>query len=325
MIFLLVLVSCCLGTRSGGWTVSPVEGEFIVSWNRYFENAERVSLLERLLDKFPSNVWEEVPRGYELPSDFSLLRVLNKSSEESVVDSLKARREVVRSVTPQLSVQGEEALKGASNAMSPASAGPNLPVASRLFAPWLWTKGITGARVKVAVFDTGLGQRGTPFLNNVMEQRDWTSDKSIEDGVGHGTFVASMVAGTNPQCMGLAPDTEMFFFRVFTSRRVSFTAWFLDAFNYAIHSKMDVLNLSIGGPDFMDRPFTEKVICSFKFRVCLLKSFLQKGSRSHFKRNCDGLCDWKRRTSIWNAEQPRGYGQCDWCWVGANKNKLSFF
>jgi membrane-bound transcription factor site-1 protease len=33
----------------------------------------------------------------------------------------------------------------------------------------------------------------------------------------------------------------------------------LDAFNYAIHTKVDVLNLSIGGPDWMDRPFVEKV------------------------------------------------------------------
>jgi membrane-bound transcription factor site-1 protease len=40
---------------------------------------------------------------------------------------------------------------------------------------------------------------------------------------------------------------------------VSYTSWFLDAFNYAIHSGIDILNLSIGGPDFMDRPFVEKV------------------------------------------------------------------
>lgn len=40
---------------------------------------------------------------------------------------------------------------------------------------------------------------------------------------------------------------------------VSYTSWFLDAFNYAIHSKVNVLNLSIGGPDFMDTPFIEKV------------------------------------------------------------------
>jgi len=40
---------------------------------------------------------------------------------------------------------------------------------------------------------------------------------------------------------------------------VSYTSWFLDAFNYAILKKIDVLNLSIGGPDFMDHPFVDKV------------------------------------------------------------------
>ena len=46
---------------------------------------------------------------------------------------------------------------------------------------------------------------------------------------------------------------------MFTSQQVSYTSWFLDAFNYAIHSRVHVLNLSIGGPDFADRPFVEKV------------------------------------------------------------------
>ena len=48
-------------------------------------------------------------------------------------------------------------------------------------------------------------------------------------------------------------------FRVFTNKQVSYTSWFLDAFNYAILKKIDVLNLSIGGPDFMDVPFVDKV------------------------------------------------------------------
>lgn len=43
--------------------------------------------------------------------------------------------------------------------------------------------------------------------------------------------------------------------------QVSYTSWFLDAFNYAILKKIDVLNLSIGGPDFMDHPFVDKVRC----------------------------------------------------------------
>ena len=41
--------------------------------------------------------------------------------------------------------------------------------------------------------------------------------------------------------------------------QVSYTSWFLDAFNYALFLGVDIVNLSIGGPDFMDQPFVEKV------------------------------------------------------------------
>ena len=58
---------------------------------------------------------------------------------------------------------------------------------------------------------------------------------------------------------GFAPDADLHIFRVFTNNQVSYTSWFLDAFNYAILKKINVLNLSIGGPDFMDHPFVDKV------------------------------------------------------------------
>ena len=44
--------------------------------------------------------------------------------------------------------------------------------------------------------------------------------------------------------------------------QVSYTSWFLDAFNYAMATGMNVVNLSIGGPDYLDQPFVEKVSCS---------------------------------------------------------------
>lgn len=46
---------------------------------------------------------------------------------------------------------------------------------------------------------------------------------------------------------------------MFNYLQVSYTSWFLDAFNYAILKKINILNLSIGGPDFMDQPFVDKV------------------------------------------------------------------
>jgi membrane-bound transcription factor site-1 protease len=48
---------------------------------------------------------------------------------------------------------------------------------------------------------------------------------------------------------------------VFTDDQVSYTSWFMDAFNYAIASKLHIINLSIGGPDFLDAPFVDKVGC----------------------------------------------------------------
>lgn len=59
--------------------------------------------------------------------------------------------------------------------------------------------------------------------------------------------MAGVIAGIDPECPGLAPDIDMHFFRVFTNDQVSYTSWFLDAFNYAIASSMDIVNLSIGG------------------------------------------------------------------------------
>lgn len=53
----------------------------------------------------------------------------------------------------------------------------------------------------------------------------------------------------------IGQDYEKF---VFSLLQVSYTSWFLDAFNYAIATNMDVLNLSIGGPDYLDLPFVEK-------------------------------------------------------------------
>lgn len=41
---------------------------------------------------------------------------------------------------------------------------------------------------------------------------------------------------------------------------MSYTSWFMDAFNYAIAVGVNVINLSIGGPDFLDEPFVDKIL-----------------------------------------------------------------
>uniref|UniRef100_J3MBK0 Uncharacterized protein n=1 Tax=Oryza brachyantha TaxID=4533 RepID=J3MBK0_ORYBR len=131
-------------------------------------------------------------------------------------------------------------------------------VTSLFGAERLWGIGFTGRKVKMAIFDTGI-RADHPHFRNIKERTNWTNEDTLNDNLGHGTFVAGVIAGQDAECPGFAPDTEIYAFRVFTDAQISYTSWFLDAFNYAIATGMDVLNLSIGGPDYLDLPFVEKV------------------------------------------------------------------
>ncbi|CAN0189465.1 unnamed protein product [Pylaiella littoralis] len=122
----------------------------------------------------------------------------------------------------------------------------------------LHDQGFKGGGIRVAVFDTGLEAGGHDF-DNVVEQVNWTDEDTLEDNVGHGTHIAGVIGGRDPGCPGFAPDADLFVFRVFSSQQVSYTSWFLDAFNYALFLGVDIINLSVGGPDFMDSPFVDKI------------------------------------------------------------------
>ena len=72
--------------------------------------------------------------------------------------------------------------------------------------------------VQVAIFDTGLAKDHSHF-RRVMDQTDWTDEKTLEDGLGHGTFVAGVIASSS-DCMGFAPDADLYICRVFTNSQV---------------------------------------------------------------------------------------------------------
>ncbi|XP_037086753.1 LOW QUALITY PROTEIN: membrane-bound transcription factor site-1 protease-like [Pollicipes pollicipes] len=226
--------------------------------------------------------WTIVPRNNpakHLPSDFDVLEIRETEPRRGL--AALARHPQVRRVTPQrlvvrtltyvnasdaepagavIAPQGNKAFwhsTGRHNGRRLLKAVPR-QVTSILQADTLWKQfGVTGKGVKVAIFDTGL-KKGHPHFRRVKERTNWTTEKTLDDALGHGTFVAGVIA-SQAECLGFAPDAELHIFRVFTNRQSSFTSWFLDAFNYAILKRINILNLSIGGPDFMDQPFVDKV------------------------------------------------------------------
>jgi hypothetical protein len=117
--------------------------------------------------------------------------------------------------------------------------------------------GYNGQGIQIGIFDTGLSTNHPSFKS--YERYDWTTEESIEDEIGHGTFVAGIIGNLSPQCPGMASQSILHIFRIFTKNQKSYTSWFLDAFNYAIFLKIHLINLSIGGPDHNDIPFRKKI------------------------------------------------------------------
>ncbi|XP_003382470.1 PREDICTED: membrane-bound transcription factor site-1 protease-like [Amphimedon queenslandica] len=265
-------------------TSSRVESEFIITFKGYYKEEAREGFISAALrTNSCSSSWHTILRSnpsQHFPSDFSVIHLSEEGNVTQCLSSL-SRHPLVKLVTPHRKfsrslscAEGKgEGLRGGVRRRGVLGesvrddqkwlVGRRLlraiprQITSALHANVLWTLGHTGKNIKVAVFDTGLAGNH-PHFRHISDRTDWTDEKTMEDHLGHGTFVAGVIASSS-ECLGFAPDSELFIFRVFTNNQVSYTSWFLDAFNYAILKRIDVLNLSIGGPDFLDQPFIEKV------------------------------------------------------------------
>eukprot|EP00096_Caligus_rogercresseyi_P013423 TRINITY_DN6068_c0_g1_i1.p1 TRINITY_DN6068_c0_g1~~TRINITY_DN6068_c0_g1_i1.p1 ORF type:complete len:1037 (-),score=259.34 TRINITY_DN6068_c0_g1_i1:50-3160(-) len=244
-----------------------VEHEYILQFKAFYHSDSRKKFIQAALSGTPDDVLEILPRNNPMssyPSDFDVILLKDPS-----VKALLLRHPLIKSLTPQRRVK--RTLKSFTNGFrSPLTLGQAFgprrrkllravpkQITAILQADVLWGMGITGSGVKVAVFDTGLSKTH-PHFKKIRERTNWTNEKTLDDGLGHGSFVAGVIASSS-ECFGFAPDAEIHIFRVFTNNQISYTSWFLDAFNYAIMKKINVLNLSMGGPDFMDLPFVDKV------------------------------------------------------------------
>ncbi|XP_061401964.1 membrane-bound transcription factor site-1 protease [Musca vetustissima] len=242
--------------------LTKVDNEYLVHFKNYYWRSAREKYINAAFGRHNSSVnWSFVARpalSDLYPSDFEVIQ----TSTTNVIDILKLHP-AIKSVTQQNLITRD--LKyiphGNYTDYQPRhllAVVPGGHITDLLNVRELWSRGITGKGIKVAVFDTGLPKHH-PHFRNVKERTNWTNEKSLDDGVSHGTFVAGVIASSK-ECLGIAPDVELHIFRVCTNIQVSYTSWFLDAFNYAMFRKINVLNLSIGGPDFMDRPFVDKVL-----------------------------------------------------------------
>ncbi|UXI19114.1 uncharacterized protein NH340_JMT05057 [Sarcoptes scabiei] len=265
------------------YTNEIVTNEYIVKFKHYHQPEVRHRYIEKSLQKLSQSCknfienWLIVKRSNivtDYPSDFDILRINKNISlgdlkittvSHPEIQSISLNRKFTRSlkvINSTIHFPLNDEFSKISNqqidfhSRKLLRAIPN-QITEVLQAEKLWRLGITGNGVKVAIFDTGLA-RSHKHFRKIKDLTNWTNEKTSDDTIGHGTFVAGLIASSQ-ECLGFAPDAELYIFKVFTKNQISYTSWFLDAFNYAILKKINVLNLSIGGPDFMDHPFIDKV------------------------------------------------------------------
>ena len=111
--------------------------------------------------------------------------------------------------------------------------------------------------VKIVDFTVGLDD-DEDFIEDKRGEHHTTTYRA-RDMNGHGTFVAGLIGSQNLKCPGIAPDAEIYILKLFNDDEMTYSAWFMDAFNFVLDYDIDIVNLSTASKDTQDNPFIEKI------------------------------------------------------------------
>ncbi|WP_211305348.1 S8 family peptidase [Crossiella equi] len=113
-----------------------------------------------------------------------------------------------------------------------------------------WQAGHTGTGVPVAVLDTGYDPGHPDLAGKVRASANFTADPDVVDGAGHGTHVASTIAGTGAasggRFTGVAPGASLLVGKVLDNSGNGFTSDIIAGLSWAVEQGAKVVNMSLG-------------------------------------------------------------------------------
>jgi subtilisin family serine protease len=129
-----------------------------------------------------------------------------------------------------------------------AELDPNL---TQVGAPAAWSAGLTGKGVKVAVLDTGIDTTHPDLRGKVVASANFSEASSTTDHLGHGTHVASIVAGTGArasgQRKGVAFGASLLNGKVLDDDGFGSESGIIAGMEWATRQHARVVNMSLGG------------------------------------------------------------------------------
>ncbi|MET8153313.1 S8 family serine peptidase [Actinoplanes sp. NPDC049668] len=118
-------------------------------------------------------------------------------------------------------------------------------------APSAWQAGLDGTGVTVAILDSGIDATHPDFAGKIVANENFTPDPNTDDLVGHGTHVASIIAGSGAKSggkyKGVAPGAKLAIGKVCSTEFCEESS-ILAGMQWAAKAA-PVINISLGGGD----------------------------------------------------------------------------
>ncbi|GAB3409545.1 S8 family peptidase [Flindersiella endophytica] len=206
---------------------------------------EVTSLVEDGLDDAATKDLRVLVAGAELPASAKAVRTY-ESLELRAVRTPKAK---ATALWTKLRTARTGRAKIWLDAKVRASLDQSVP---QVGAPAAWEKGFTGKGIRVAVLDTGIDTDHPDLTGSkVVAEHDFTDSGTPDDRFGHGTHVASTIAGTGAasggRFKGVAPGAQLINGKVLDDSGFGSTSDIIAGMEWAVGQGADVVNLSLGG------------------------------------------------------------------------------
>ncbi|MFI7641831.1 S8 family peptidase [Nonomuraea sp. NPDC049400] len=257
-----------LPSRDGGYLVLPSDAASMVAAGTLDEELFDVETLaqDQRAEAIPLLVTYQ---GDPAPSALaSAARALPAGENVRVLDSVNGAAVTVRAEQADdfwAGLRTGDKLSGGGIAKiwldrkTKASLDKSVPL---IGAPAGWERGFDGKGVKVAVLDTGIDADHPDFAGRVIATENFSDSAGIADKVGHGTHVASTIAGAGSTYKGVAPAASLLVGKVLADNGRGDWSWAIAGMEWAAAQGADVVNMSLGsccgnGTDPMSRALNE--------------------------------------------------------------------
>ncbi|MBP2471955.1 subtilisin family serine protease [Crossiella equi] len=124
---------------------------------------------------------------------------------------------------------------------------------AQIGAPAAWAAGYTGTGVTVAVLDTGVDNTHPDLADREVGGKNFSGSRDDLDHYGHGTHVASIIAGTGAKSggkyRGVASGARILDVKVLADNGSGADSGIIAGMQWAAEQGADIVNMSLGGFD----------------------------------------------------------------------------